>query len=78
MTPVSLNTTIEELIDRFPEAVTYLMDQGIRCIRCGEPMWGTLGDAMAEKRIPADRQQELLSQLLSFVTTVPSEERRRA
>ena len=46
---VNSDTTIEELVELYPEAVTYLMDQGIRCIRCGEPIWGTLAEAAREK-----------------------------
>jgi len=41
--------TIEELVSMMPDAVTYLAKQGIRCIRCGEPIWGTLEDAAKEK-----------------------------
>jgi methionine synthase II (cobalamin-independent) len=46
---VTAKTTIEELVDESPDAVTYLMKQGIRCIRCGEPIWGTLEEAAKEK-----------------------------
>lgn len=46
---ITAETTIEELITRLPRAVTYLMEQGIRCMACGEPIWGTLGDAAREK-----------------------------
>ncbi len=41
--------TIEELIRLIPESVSYLSKQGIRCIRCGEPIWGTLEEAAKEK-----------------------------
>lgn len=40
---------IEDLIELLPEAVTYLMDKGIRCLQCGEPIWGTLESAAKEK-----------------------------
>ena len=40
---------IEELIKILPEAVDYLSDKGIRCLRCGEPVWGTLENASKEK-----------------------------
>jgi hypothetical protein len=41
--------TIEEIIEKVPGAISYLMDQNIRCIRCGEPIWGTLEEAAKEK-----------------------------
>lgn len=41
--------SIEKLVERTPAAVTYLSRAGIRCIRCGEPIWGTLEEAAREK-----------------------------
>jgi hypothetical protein len=41
--------TIEELVNDYPFSVKYLMDKGIRCLRCGEPIWGTLESASLEK-----------------------------
>ena len=40
---------IEELVEQVPSSVRYLMDEGIRCVLCGEPIWGTLEDAVLEK-----------------------------
>lgn len=40
---------IEELVRIFPYSVRYLMEKGIRCIACGEPIWGTLEEASKEK-----------------------------
>jgi methionine synthase II (cobalamin-independent) len=57
---ISRDTAIEDLTDAYPRAVPFLMDHGIRCIRCGEPAWGTLGDAMHEKQFTAMRQDELV------------------
>ena len=36
---------IEELVNNYPFSVKYLMEKGIRCIACGEPIWGTLEEA---------------------------------
>ncbi len=46
---IDKNITIDELVNSFPQSVSYLMKQGIRCIRCGEPIWGTLETASLEK-----------------------------
>jgi len=46
---ITKDTTIEDLIDTVPASVKYLMEQGIRCIVCGEPIWGTLEEAAKEK-----------------------------
>ena len=48
-----------------PEAVTFLMQKGIRCLVCGEPLWGTLGDAMEAKGIPPADQKRLVRELIS-------------
>jgi len=34
--------TIDELISKKPETISYLQNKGIKCIACGEPVWGTL------------------------------------
>ncbi|MFQ5582992.1 MAG: DUF1858 domain-containing protein, partial [Calditrichia bacterium] len=36
-------------VDELPEAVSYLMNKNIKCIACGEPIWGTLEEAAREK-----------------------------
>lgn len=46
---ITKDTTIEELVDGLPEAVKFLRKEGIRCLACGEPVWGTLGEAAREK-----------------------------
>jgi hypothetical protein len=47
---VIVNTIlIEDLVQQVPEAVTYLMRKGIKCLACGEAVWGTLESAAKEK-----------------------------
>jgi hypothetical protein len=46
---ITKEITIEELITIKPESVTYLMEKGIRCLVCGEPIWGTLESAAKDK-----------------------------
>lgn len=46
---VKKDILIEDLVELCPESVTYLMEKGIRCLRCGEPVWGTLEGAAKEK-----------------------------
>ena len=40
---------IEDLVKIIPNSVIYLMEKGIRCLRCGEPIWGSLESAAKEK-----------------------------
>lgn len=46
---INKDIEIEELVKIIPESVTYLMEKGIRCLRCGEPIWGTLENAARGK-----------------------------
>ncbi len=55
---IDRNITIEDLVDDYPSAVGYLSEKGIRCIKCGEPIWGTLKEACIEKGFD-DKQIEI-------------------
>jgi methionine synthase II (cobalamin-independent) len=48
-TKITEDIEIEDLVKLIPDSVVYLMEQGIRCLRCGEPIWGTLESAAKEK-----------------------------
>jgi len=60
---ISKDIEIEDLIDSLPDAVVYLMEQGIRCLRCGEPIWGTLESAAKEKGFSDDEIQKFVDDL---------------
>jgi methionine synthase II (cobalamin-independent) len=49
MPRITRQTAIEDLVKLKPEAINYLFRKGIRCIRCGEPIWGSLEQAATEK-----------------------------
>ncbi len=49
MTKISKDTLIEDLVNDYSFSVKYLMENGIRCIMCGDPIWGTLEEAAKEK-----------------------------
>ena len=54
---------IEDLVNDFPFSVKYLADQGIRCIACGEPIWGTLEEASKEKGFDDEKIQGFVDEL---------------
>lgn len=54
---------IEELVSILPDSVTYLMEKGIRCLRCGEPIWGTLENAAVEKGFTQENIQRFVDEL---------------
>lgn len=49
MEKITSDITIEDLVAEVPASVNYLMEKGIKCIACGEPIWGTLESAAKEK-----------------------------
>lgn len=46
---ISGDEPVEELVKAYPEAVGFLAERGVVCIRCGEPYWGTLRELMEAK-----------------------------
>jgi methionine synthase II (cobalamin-independent) len=51
MSLLSEHSLIEEIVDTYPELIRPLREKGIVCIRCGEPVWGTLKQVAEEKSI---------------------------
>ena len=66
---ISRDSIIEDLVTDYPDSITFLMEKGIRCLRCGEPIWGTLGSAMDEKDFPLERQLEIVQELSAVLAT---------
>lgn len=54
---ISADIHVEELVEAHPEAVQFLAERGVVCIRCGEPYWGTLRDLMETKGLGAQVEQ---------------------
>jgi hypothetical protein len=61
------DTAIEDLVNQHPFSVNFLSEKGIRCIRCGEPVWGTLGEAAREKGFSEPEIDEVVKQLNELV-----------
>ena len=46
---IAKDIEIEDLVQLIPKSVVYLREKGIRCLRCGEPIWGSLEKAAIDK-----------------------------
>lgn len=57
---------IEDLVSAVPSSVTYLMNQGIKCIACGDPIWGTLEQAAQEKGFSDEQIDRFVSDLAAL------------
>lgn len=64
---VDRNIEIEDLVREYPSSVSFLSEKGIRCLRCGEPIWGTLGEAAEEKGFSEAEIEKVVEELLSFL-----------
>lgn len=62
---VRLDMQIEDLVLQFPKSVGFLTRNGIRCIRCGEPLWCTLGELLEEEKV--EDSQALVDKLNKFL-----------
>ena len=60
---ITKDISIEELIETIPASVEYLMKEGIRCIVCGEPIWGSLEEAAEEKGFKAEDIERFVNDL---------------
>ena len=63
MPEITKDIEIEDLVKILPKAVSYLSDKGIRCLRCGEPIWGTLEEAAKEKGFDDNKIDEFVTHL---------------
>ncbi|HOI33379.1 MAG: hypothetical protein PHG67_11170 [Bacteroidales bacterium] len=59
---------IEELVKNYPFSVKYLMEHGIRCIACGEPIWGTLEEAAKEKGFNDTAIQGFIDEMIKLAS----------
>jgi hypothetical protein len=62
---ITSDTTIEYVVSQYPELIRPLMEYGIKCVICGEPLWGTLAENAQSKGIKnLDEIIEKLNQLI--------------
>jgi len=60
---VKKDIQIEDLIREIPDSVHYLMEKGIKCLACGEPIWGTLESASKEKGFTDEEIEKFVNDL---------------
>lgn len=70
---ITKDITIDELVEEVPQSVKYLMNEGIKCIACGEPIWGTLEEAAKEKGF-SDQDIDGFVKDLQFFADHPDQE----
>jgi methionine synthase II (cobalamin-independent) len=54
---------IEDLVREVPASVRYLRENGVKCLECGEPVWGTLEEAARVKGFTDEDIDRLVDEL---------------
>ncbi len=63
---ITKDISIEDLVDLKKASVRYLSEKGIKCIACGEPIWGTLEEAAREKGFGEEEIEQFVRELNSL------------
>ncbi len=63
---ITKDISIEDLVDLKKASVRYLSEKGIKCIACGEPIWGTLEEAAREKGFGKEEIEQFVRELNSL------------
>lgn len=71
---ITKDILIEDLVDNYSFSVRFLMEQGIRCIMCGEPIWGTLEEAAREKGFTDQQINGFVREMIETEKGVAEEE----
>ncbi len=58
---------IEDLVRSYPASIKFLAEKGIKCIACGEPIWGTLEEAAKEKGFSDSALDQIVFELISIL-----------
>ena len=62
---VTMDMQVEDLVEAFPEAVRFLTKRGLRCIRCSEPVWGTLEEFLRSEGV--ENSEKLVEELNAYI-----------
>lgn len=60
---ITKDIEIEDLVRNYPFSIRFLADKGIKCIACGEPIWGTLEEAAIEKGFKKEDINKIVAEL---------------
>lgn len=59
---------IEDLVRNYPASIKFLAEKGIKCIACGEPIWGSLAEAAAEKGMKEEEIDAVVNALIDYLS----------
>lgn len=62
---ITPDITVEELVEKYPGSVSILQKHGLVCIKCGEPVWGTLEELAKSKNLSDSEIQHIIDEIWS-------------
>ena len=60
------SVTLEAVLEKYPQTVSFLQDKGVVCFMCGEPTWGTLEEILSKKGFDVDQTVLELNEFLGL------------
>ena len=70
---ITKDMLIEDLVEEYPQLVGPLKVEGIVCLACGEPVWGTLEEQAAEKGLT--NIDDIVERMNAMLDSVDSNEK---
>jgi len=68
---IAADMTIEDMIEKYPQASGFFLRYGIKCFTCSGIIWGTIGETLRRKNV--DDVESVVEELRSYVLDHPDE-----
>ena len=77
MTPNEITKAIEieDLVRKYPASIKFLAERNIKCIACGEPIWGSLEEAAKEKGYSDNEIDKVVADLAAYLISLAGQAR---
>jgi hypothetical protein len=56
---------VEDMLTDFPESNQFFLDKGLRCLKCGEPYWGSLEEFLEDYNV--ENIDEMIDELNNYI-----------
>lgn len=63
---ITNETSLEEIVEFKPQSVSFLAEKGIRCIVCGDIIWGSIADIAISKGFSDEEIDIIIDELNSL------------
>ena len=57
---ITAESRVDEMVEQWPDTVSFLLGHGLPCVVCGEPFWGSLRELCVQKGWSAEKIAELV------------------